>query len=232
MTVVEIKDKIKRKATILKTGGKKPTGNLLESWIGSVRWSLENESIPQDKSDKNMILLATIFIKELPYIPTELNGLDLLTIFMSLDVYDNLTEEDLSPWFVIRQYSSLDGLVQREWYADIVKPFPLFPQLVDNDFPTWDCGGISSDVEDEILALENDEGVDYFNDICEEMYGQHKLGGYPCFCQSGYWFGNGYEFVIQISSDEKAKFNIVDCGNFYFYYNVEKEDWKVYCDFY
>jgi hypothetical protein len=232
MTVSEIKNKLKQKATVFKTGGKKPTGALLESWIGSVRWSLESELSQQDKSGKEMIPLATIFLKGLPYIPAELNGVELLTIFMSPNVYDNLIDEDLSPFFVIRKYTTLDGLVERTWNADIIKSFPLFPQLVDNDFPTWDNGGIPLDLEDEILALENDEGIDYFDDICEEMYGVHKVGGYPCFCQSGYWFGNGYKFVMQISSDEKAKFNIVDCGNFYFFYHPEKEDWKVYCDFY
>jgi hypothetical protein len=60
----------------------------------------------------------------------------------------------------------------------------------------------------------------------------HKIGGSPALCQPGHWFGADYPFVMQISSDEKAGFNIVDAGNFYFYYNADKGDWKVHCDFY
>lgn len=30
----------------------------------------------------------------------------------------------------------------------------------------------------------------------------------------------------------KAHFNIVDSGSFYFFYNQDKHDWIVYCDFY
>ena len=60
------------------------------------------------------------------------------------------------------------------------------------------------------------EDIDYYGDICGEIYREHKIGGYPAFCQPGYWFED-YDFVFQISSDEKAQFNIVDNGKFYFF---------------
>lgn len=47
-----------------------------------------------------------------------------------------------------------------------------------------------------------------------------------------YDYSDGYEFVMQISSDDNAEFNIIDSGNFYFAYNPDKNDWAVYCDFY
>ena len=43
--VQDIKDKLKRKATIFETGGQKPTNELLESWIGSVCWQESKEEI-------------------------------------------------------------------------------------------------------------------------------------------------------------------------------------------
>ncbi len=36
MTIKEVKEKLSKKAIIFETGGKRPTGELLESWIGSV----------------------------------------------------------------------------------------------------------------------------------------------------------------------------------------------------
>lgn len=232
MTVKEIKETLKRTAVIFETGGKRPTGELQESWIGSVCWQQEGENIPKDRSGNNMIPIATIFLNDFSFLPLELSGIELVTIFMSKDIWDNLISDDLSPWFCIRTYRSLEQLVPCKYQTDMIKPFPLIPQLVENDYPCWDGGGISEEMEDIILQLETTEGVDYFDDICEEIYAQHKVGGYPAFCQSGYSFGDGYEFVIQISSDAKAMFQIVDSGKFYFFYNSRKSDWKVYCDFY
>lgn len=232
MTVKEIKEKLSKKAVVFETGEKSPTNEMHESWIGRICWQNEGENFPKDKSGNNMIPIATIFLKNLPFLPLELHGIELITISMSQDVWDNLTSEDLSPWFCIRAYSSLEQLVECKYETDIIKPFPLIPKLIENDYPCWDGGGIPLELEDIILQLEETDGIDYFDDICEEIYDKHKVGGYPAFCQSGYSFGNGYEFVLQISSDAKAMFNIVDNGNFYFFYNPQKSDWKVYCDFY
>ena len=232
ITVKQIKEKLSKKAIIFQTGGKRPTGELLESWIGSICWKYDSEKFPKDKNGNNMIPITTIFLKDLPFLPLELYGIELITISMSQDVWDNLISEDLSPWFCIRTYSSLEQLVKCKYQTDIIKPFPLIPKLIENDYPCWDGGGIPLELEDMILQLETTEGIDYFDDICEKIYGEHKVGGYPAFCQSGYYFGNGYEFVLQISSDAKALFNIVDSGNLYFFYNPQKHDWKVYCDFY
>lgn len=108
----------------------------------------------------------------------------------------------------------------------------MFLGGIKNDFPVWDNGGIPFEIEDEILKLEDNDGIDYYDDIVEENYYGHKIGGYPDFCQSGFFFEDGYEFVIQISSDEKAGINIVDSGSYYFFYNNVLDKWKVYCDFY
>lgn len=232
MTIEEIKENLRKKAVIFETGGIRPTNALSESWIGSVRWKKEGEEPPIDKNGKAMTPLACIFIKGLPYVPKELKEIALVTIFMCRDVFEYTQENDLGSGFVIRTYSDLEGLVPCQWDSDWIKPFPLVPKLVQNDYPIWDNGGIPDDLFDEILALEEVKEIEYFEDICEEIYAQHKIGGYPAFCQSGYWFGDEYEYVMQISSDAKAGLNIVDSGSFYFFYHPEKQDWKVYCDFY
>lgn len=232
MTIEEIKEKLRKKAVIFKTGGIRPTNALSESWIGSVRWKKEGEELPTDQNGRMMTPLACIFIKGLPYIPEELNHIALISIFMSKDVFECIQEMDLHTGFAIRTYADLDQLIPCQWDSDWIKPFPLVPELVENDFPVWDQGGIPDALFHEIIALEESEDIEYFEDICEEIYANHKVGGYPAFCQSGYWFGDGYEYVLQISSDEKAHLNIVDSGSFYFFYQPEKQDWKVYCDFY
>lgn len=54
---------------------------------------------------------------------------------------------------------------------------------------------------------------------------------YPAYIQPGGW-EEDYQFVFQISSDEKAGLNIVDSGSFYFFYSKEKNLWDVQYDFY
>ncbi|MFE3577427.1 DUF1963 domain-containing protein [Lysinibacillus sp. NPDC059133] len=227
MKIEAIKAQLVRQATIFETGGIRPTHDLLESWIGYVGWSLPSEQLPQGFQP-----LATLFLKELPFVPASLQHIELLTLFINEDIFDHLIEDDLSRFFEIKAYTSLEGLVQQTWQHDRIRAFPLISKWIDNDYPTWDGGGIPSDVEDEILRLEHEEDVEYFDDIVEEIYAVHKIGGYPAFCQSGRDYGEEFPFVFQIASDGKAYFNIVDNGNFYFFFNREQNEWRVYCDFY
>lgn len=86
--------------------------------------------------------------------------------------------------------------------ASFVKPFPLKSQLIEEDYPVWDGGGIPAEIESELLEMEESgEITDYFDYV--EINEGHKIGGYPNFIQSGIDFGEGYEFLIQIASDEK-----------------------------
>ncbi|MET4563434.1 hypothetical protein ABIA69_004631 [Lysinibacillus parviboronicapiens] len=227
MDIDEIKARLMTKATIFETGGIRPTNKLLESWFGAVAWSL-----PEQQQPEGFQPLATFFLKELLFVPAAIRHIELLTLFISEEIFDHLVEDDLSRFFEIRTYPSLKGLVHRSWYHDNIRAFPLKPRLVDNDCPAWDGGGIPLEVEEEIIRYENEEAMEYFDDIVEEIYAVHKLGGYPAFCQSGNNFGEAYPFVLQIASDNKAHFNIVDSGNFYFFYNGENNDWRVHCDFY
>ena len=179
-----------------------------------------------------MTPLATLFIEPSKYIPDQISKFKLITIYMSEDIWDNLIEIDLKDYFEIRTYDDLNNLVKCDYISDKIKPLPLTVSQIDNDYPFWDNGGIPKNLFDIIFEMEQNNNISYFDDIFENNAATHKLGGYPSFCQSGYWFKNGYDYVMQISSDQKADFNIVDCGNFYFYYNKECNDWKVYCDFY
>ncbi|MGE7693871.1 DUF1963 domain-containing protein [Lysinibacillus sp. NPDC094177] len=208
MKIDDIKVQLVRQATIFETGGVRPSHDLLESWIGYVGWSLPGEQRPQGFQP-----LVTLFFKDLPFVPTSIQHFELLTLFINEEIFDHLIEDDLSCFFEIRAYTSIEGLIQQNWQHDHIRAFPLIPKLIDNDFPTWDGGGIPSDVEDEILRLEHEEDIEYFDDIVEEIYAVHKLGGYPAYCQSGHDYGEDFPFVLQIASDEKAYFKFFQRGS-------------------
>lgn len=230
MTINEIKNKLKKFATIYKTSLSNPTNTIGESWIGKVAWQKNSETQPIDSKGKLMIPIATLFLDPSKYIPKEISQYKLITIYMSEDICNNLMHNDLKDFFEIRTYDNLNDLVKCEYTSEKIKALPLFTTEIDNDYPFWE--GIPEDLFKNIIEMEKNNNISYADDIFEDNARNHKLGGYPSFCQGGFWFGDGYEYVIQISSDSNAKFNIVDNGNFYFFYNPNKNDWKVYCDFY
>ncbi len=223
----EIKKAVFKHATIYKTGGIRPTEELGENWIGKVLWGEEKIEIPS-----NFEPLCTLFLEKSPYCPKELESYQLITVYMDYNVFNELTRENLAPFFKINCYTALDGLHKVNDQSTRIKLFPLIPSLVDNDAPAWDSADFDPEIEDEIVRLEAEDMIDYHEDIVEEVYPMHKVGGYPSYIQSGVSFGEEYRFVFQISSDEKAQFNIVDSGSFYFFYNEATKEWAVHCDFF
>ncbi|MER2008601.1 MAG: DUF1963 domain-containing protein [Psychrobacillus sp.] len=226
MNIAQLKKVLFKQATIFETGGHQPTEELGESWIGKVMWGKE-ENIPSQYEP-----LSTIFLNNLPYVPEGLENIQLITIYMDFNVYDHLNDDNLAPFFIINCYTSFNGLQKINNQSARIKSFPLQPRLVKNDTPAWDSEDIETEVQDEILRLELEEDIEYYDDIVEDIYPMHKIGGYPTYTQSGVSYGEEYPFVFQISSDPKAQFNIVDSGSFYFFFNQRKQDWIVYCDFY
>mgnify|MGYP001021637741 CR=1 FL=1 len=71
-------------------------------------------------------------------------------------------------------------------------------------------------------------------DIVDTYLYLHKFGGYPSYCQSGLGLEaiKDYPFVFQISSDNVARYNVVDSGSLMFFYNENENKWVMYYDFY
>ena len=230
MTIEEIKEKIKREAVIFETGGIRPTNELGESWIGRVCWQYPGETEPISELGNKMIPIATIFIEGLDYIPESLKNVKMLNIFMDEDIWNNIRTEDYSKWFKINTYDELEKIVPCNYTSDKLNGFPLVAKHVNNDYPQWE--DVDWDLCEVICELEKKEGINYYDDIYEENYSKHKIGGHPSSIQGGVGFDEGYEYVLQITSDSKVNFNIVDSGNFYFAYNPNLNKWSVRCDFY
>lgn len=133
MAIEQIRAQLATQATIFQTGGIRPTHDLLESWIGYVGWSLPEEQPPSGYQP-----LATFFLKGLPYVPMALQPFQLVTVFVDERLLDHLMEDDLCSYFDIRTYTTLEGLVKREWQHEQIRAFPLIPQHITNDYPTWD----------------------------------------------------------------------------------------------
>ena len=253
--IKEIREKIARPCTEFETKKFKYDDENKISWIGRVFLCKENEveERPKDNKGETMYPLAQFYLANLPYLPEALKKFEYITVFMGKDFpeYDekwDLISKNGDGW-IVRTYTKDDILVKNEYLRDddiCPDPYPLKPKLNNTDFPIWDGGGLDFEIEDEICDLEeeydeeldkekNEEDIlDYYSDIATNHSYLHKFGGYPSYCQPGLGLEaiKGYQFVFQISSDEVARYNIVDSGSLMFFYNENEDKWVMYYDFY
>ncbi|MFG4001532.1 DUF1963 domain-containing protein [Flavobacterium aquidurense] len=230
MNEVEIKLMLAKKATEFISGGFKPINSISESWIGRVYLYHENEEIPLDNDGELMLPLFQLCLNQLPFVPKILEESKIITVFISKKFPMDLTPNG-NNW-VLREYKSSDNIVVKDLKNDtsFIKPFPLLNRLIEEDYPVWEDPEIPDELSNKINQLEDSGVIDSYYDIIKNNYG-HKIGGYATYCQSGIDFGEDFEFVFQIASDEKANLNIIDSGNIYLAKNRMTGDWVYYCDF-
>ncbi|MFG0592291.1 DUF1963 domain-containing protein [Myroides odoratimimus] len=235
-TIEQLKQEIGRTITAFEVGGFRPLNTIEESWIARVTAYKEEEGIPLDDQGREMIPLLQLYLSNLPFVPKALEGIVLLTVFMSYNYPEQL--EPMGNKWVIRTYDSLEGVVQKELTNkdSILHPFPLKPRLEQVDYPIWDGGGLTLEQEDRICEMEDEGVMESYYDVFDTHCYDTKLGGYPSYCQSGIGvdeeYGEGHEFVFQISTNEKVNLNVVDNGSFMFAYNKQSKGWSIYYDFY
>ena len=253
--IKEIREKIARPCTEFETKKFKYDDENKISWIGRVFLCKESEveERPKDNKGETMYPLAQFYLANLPYLPEALKKFEYITVFMGKDFpeYDekwDLISKNREGW-IVRPYTKDDILVKNEYLRDddiCPDSYPLIAKLNDKDFPVWDGGGLDFEVEDEICELEeeydeeldkekNEEDIlDYYSDIATNHSYLHKFGGYPSYCQPGLGLEaiKDYHFMFQISSDEVARYNVVDSGSLMFFYNENEDKWVMYYDFY
>ena len=225
--------KIAREITYFQTGGVRSRGAIDECWIGRVLACAAEEELPTDQNGAPMLPLAQFYLPALPYVPQVLDGVKLLTVFISQDLIGKF-DENMDGLWAIREYSDVSELVIKELSnpRSQIRPFLLQPKFAADDVAGWDGGGLETDVVHEILELKRSVGL-YYSDVTAglEYHNCTKLGGYPSFCQSGVSFGEDYQFVFQVSSDEKAGLNVIDGGSLMFAKNPQSGAWSLYYDF-
>ena len=231
--IKELQRKIARKITYFQTGGVRPRGAIDECWIGRVLACAADEKLPIDKNGAQMLPLAQFYLPALPYVPQVLDGVKLLAVFISHDLIGKF-DENMDGLWKVREYKNEEELVIKELVnpRSQIRPFPLQPKFAADDVASWDSGGLETDVVHEILEFKRSVGL-YYSDVTAglEYHNCTKFGGYPSFCQSGVSFGEGYQFVFQVSSDEKAGFNVIDGGSLMFAKNFQSGAWSLYYDF-
>src|SRR5690606_27893223 len=182
--ILNIKRKIEKSATTFEVGGFRPANTIEESWIGRVFVYGEGEEIPKDDEGRLMVPLIQFYLPDLPFVPEQLQGRKLLTVFMAQETPEIFAEN--GEGFVIREYGLEDNIVIKELKNTeyVIKPDP-FKSAEDTDYcPEWDRIGLDENTSDKIIALEKSDVIERYYDIPTQHY-KTKLGGYPSFCQQG-----------------------------------------------
>lgn len=219
------------KAVILRS---KLTDNLPEgnaSCLGRVTRQLPGEEWPVDAQGKRLEPLATIYVPDFPGVPEPLRKMVLITIFAPSEAWAENMEEKPQLGCVIRAYPTLEGLEPCDYVSEEVKTCLLTPEAVENDMPIYPGIGGGYEWWPKFRDAEALLDIDYREDVCDAVYETHKIGGYPSFLQDPPMFPAGFAFALQITCELDAGLLIGDCGNYYFYYNAEKNEWRVYADF-
>ena len=83
MEIDQIKNVLRKRATIFQTGGKRPDLSINESWIGKIHYSLPNETYPIDRYGEKMYVIMMLNLTQIPFLPEAVKDLKAIVVFLS-----------------------------------------------------------------------------------------------------------------------------------------------------
>jgi hypothetical protein len=203
-------DKHLRRASIAQIGGFRPPDDPASSWFGGRFVSLPGEPWPTWQ-EQEMLSLLQIRVDELPYRPSQLDGVALVTVFVDRDDLPYNTPNGQG--WLVRTYPSAAGLVPlpEPGAGSPIRRFPIRWTLCEDEGPDWEDAWRVVDLS-EFNALDRSY-MDQFHDRYRNHSGT-KVGGWPSLIQ--YELSGVGEFVFQIGSEEKPGWMWGDLGIGYF----------------
>ena len=83
MTLDELRQKLNREAVLFRSKAAQGEAAGTQSWLGRVTWQHPGEERPVDAEGTPLESLATIFVRDLPYVPAPLRKLELMLVTSS-----------------------------------------------------------------------------------------------------------------------------------------------------
>lgn len=203
-------DKHLRSTSIAVIGGSRPTGNPLASRFTGDFVMLPEEEWPISNGRLLQAFLQ-VNVSELPYVPEQLKGFQIVTIFIDEEnvPYD---QQPSGVGWVLRAYTSADGLAPRKnpIAGSTLKAFEVSWTKSDSEGPNWEDAWSIADLS-KFNELEG--SVDIYYDRYKNQLST-KVGGWPSLIQSELRMGPN-NFVLQVDSEEKAGWSYLDAGTMY-----------------
>lgn len=216
-------DQVLKKASVASPAKRQSIA--MTSGFGGAAFGRAGEKYPTHEGE-NMFCLFRLVVRELPFRPPELEGTELLEVFLNIRRIPEDTTMNGVGW-EIREYSTLEDLVpmERERNAPLmVRDAPVSWILKIDDAPRLDDAQFLLDLEE---IIQDDDAIEEYSDRYN-FYHQTKVSGYPFGIQHATDLDN---FVFQIGADEKAQWMWGDNGVAYFYKTAEGKwhfTWQCY----
>jgi hypothetical protein len=174
-----------------------------------------------------MFPVLQVVTSELPVVPAELKGADVIQVFVGDDLpWDTPTFG--GPGFAVLSHASA-GLEPREAPFEYTypRPFQIRWSLGPQEGPTWTD---SHSLLPRDLVTEYVEEEDCFSAFSDRYFpcSSTKVGGWPCYIQDAPVVDG--QFVLQVASEEKPRWMFGDNGTLYFYHR--RGEWGVHGDCY
>lgn len=226
-------EKSRRDASFGELGGFRPDkDNRVTSWWGGNFLGTQDEEVPICLvSGRKMHPVLQIRVDELPYKPSGLDDIALLTLWFDLEA-DWLVECSSGNGFEIRTYETLDGLVPLGPGYREHKTFPTFPLRwhgMVGDVPDWEA----FDGAPHQVAISR--YMDWFFDHpAREQRAKFqqtmpvKIGGHDQWWQSPQHVEGG-EYVFFMDSTMRGQFGFPAGGNGNFFRTAD--GWELRVDF-
>jgi hypothetical protein len=174
-----------------------------------------------------MIPLLQVVTAELPAVPSELDGVDVVQVFVGQDLPVH-TPVFGGPGFAVLGFTAGE-LEPRDSPFDYAcpRPFQIRWSAGRPEGPSWDDASRFLTHE---LTMEYVKTPDCFEAYYDRYAPCHstKVGGWPAYIQGAPELLEG--FVLQIASEEKPRWMLGDNGNLYFY--RRGSEWGVHGDCY
>ena len=209
-----------RPASVATAGGFRPPSDPATSWFCRAVGQ-PGESLPQ-WNGRPMIPILQIRIDELPYVPEQLAQLALIVVFF--DMEDLPLDRPHGEGWLIREYTSTDGLVPLPQAEQAFKPLPMRWTRIEDDAPGWEDAWSLPINMDALVA--DDAGSDAFSDNFE-CHDQTKVGGYPADIQGAVGLE---DFMFQINSEDRVGLIWGASGMAYFF-RLPDGTWRWSCQF-
>ena len=217
---------IGKKPVTAQIGGFRPLPTE-KSWFGGNFLLNKGETWPMDNKG-NMAPVIQVFVPDVPGGSEFFDDAVLIQVFLTRGELPIGLAKNGNGW-LLKEYYSMENLIVSPTPADVVlwKSFPIHWQAAEeNDYPDWD--EVYDHVDLSLLSESDKEKLDYFEKFPSYVY--TKLGGYAAYIQGAE--NRDFQYVFQVSSEEKPGFMVGDSGNLYFYKKENSHDWFMYWDCY
>lgn len=219
--------KLGKRPVIAKIGGFRPDESIM-SWFGG-NFLIEEGLLWPQCHGNNMLPVIQMCISEIPRGKEYFGDIEIVQVFMNKDKLPNGGLVKNGDGWLLRTYSMAQNLmiVQTPDDIDKFKTFPIKWYVEENDdYPCWEESWKYHDMS----VINEDDALTerFFEEFNSYMY--TKIGGYASYIQSP--CEGDYEYIFQISSEEKPRFMVGDNGKLYFLKSKLDGEWYLHWDCY